>query len=424
MREWCSGVRLSVLALVLCSVVLTFNARSTVVSDSTYAATRKRSISAPVVLPRPTAAASFPPPPPSPLPEEIVIAKAASTQQQQQQQPQQQQNVPKSVGRTATPGEQSHGWRRTLPPHLASTAVWFEHERTLAEIFVDVPAGGIVWLTFANTAFADFAVNWAAHVYRLQKERHMAIAALDQDFQRRLVGEGLPYFGYDHGRTGDLRSSVTEFRRLGALKGALVLQVLRAERHVLLSDVDVIWMADPTSVLAGLAVHADVMSATDCLHVTGDEAKFPVTAQVSRMRASPHLHTSPAHLTSTPRLTSTLRHTSTSAYLSPPPLSYSSHLTSTSISPPPLTSHLHLHPHRTSQGVNRCAFNPGNSLGHAAFNTGVTYFRPSTEAKAFAAAWRNRLLSVEKSVSDVKLASILVLANALLQMLCCSVADA
>jgi hypothetical protein len=155
-----------------------------------------------------------------------------------------------SIGRRANASERSQGWRRTLPPESEATV--FEHERTLPEIFADVPAGGIVWLTFANTAFHDFAINWAAHVYRLEKQRHMAIAALDRPFQQRLLREGLPYFAHDHGLTGDLRSSVTEFRRLGALKGDLVLRVLRSERCVLLSDVDVIWMANPTSVLGRL----------------------------------------------------------------------------------------------------------------------------------------------------------------------------
>ena len=37
------------------------------------------------------------------------------------------------------------------------------------------------------------------------------------------------------------------------------------------------------------------------------------------------------------------------------------------------------------------------AAGHAAFNTGVVYFRPSVAAKAFAAAWRARLVSAERS---------------------------
>ena len=50
--------------------------------------------------------------------------------------------------------------------------------------------------------------------------------------------------------------------------------MLRGNRHVLLSDVDVVWLADPTTTLRALAVDADVMSATDCLSVPGDEDKI------------------------------------------------------------------------------------------------------------------------------------------------------
>lgn len=227
----------------------------------------------------------------------------------------------------ATQANLGRGWKRSLPPDVAATAAWFAHERTLSALFDDVDVGGVVWLTFSNTAFKDFTINWAAHIYRLRRERAAVIAALDVPLQNALLAEQLPFFGYDHGRTSDLRSDVVEFRRLGALKGELVLKILRAERHVLLSDVDVAWLKDPTATLHELAAHADVMSATDCLHITGDEAKAA----------------------------------------------------------------------RSVKGINRCAYNPGNQEGHAAFNTGVVFFRPSTAAKAFAAAWRARLVSVEKS---------------------------
>jgi len=227
----------------------------------------------------------------------------------------------------ANAGLGGSGWKRTLPLHIYRAATWFDEERTLAQIYRDVDVGGIVWLTFANSAFRDLTLNWVAHLYGLRKERAMAVAALDRPFQQLLLEERLPFFAFDHGMQGDLRSNVSGFRRLGALKGTLVLSVLRSERHVLLSDVDVVWLADPTPILASLARHADVMSATDCLHVTDDERKFP----------------------------------------------------------------------RRPQGTNRCAYNPGNADGHAAFNTGVVYFRPSKPAKAFAAAWRARLVSVEPS---------------------------
>ena len=54
-------------------------------------------------------------------------------------------------------------------------------------------------------------------------------------------------------------------------------------------------------------------------------------------------------------------------------------------------------PERQRQGTNRCAFAAGNSAGHAAFNTGVVFFRDTPAAKAVAVAWRQRLLDEEKN---------------------------
>ena len=108
------------------------------------------------------------------------------------------------------------GWKRTLPAHIAATAHWFERERSLDELFVDVPSGGTVWMTFANSAFEDLCLNWAGHVYRLQKERSAIIAALDPRIQQVLRRDELPSFGFFHNEPGmdiDLRSNVTGFRR-------------------------------------------------------------------------------------------------------------------------------------------------------------------------------------------------------------------
>jgi hypothetical protein len=219
-------------------------------------------------------------------------------------------------------------WRRALPKRTRELASWFDAPRTVDEILLEVPEGGTVWLTLANYAFRDLAINWAAHVYKLRKERSAAIAALDHTFLSTLVAERMPCLDFVQPllrrASEDLRSNVTGFRRFGATKASLVLAFLARGREVLLSDVDVVWISDPMPSIRPF-LGADVMSSTDCTSISGDEAHV----------AGP----SPA-------------------------------------------------------GAVRCAYQPGNKAGHAAFNTGVLYFRATLAARAVAAAWRVMLLSV------------------------------
>jgi len=142
------------------------------------------------------------------------------------------------------------------------------------ELLAAVPEGAAVWLSLSNSAFRDLAVNWAAHVYRLGKERSAAIAALDRNFVAALVAERLPCLELVHPLlerpAANLRSNVTGFRRFGAMKASLVLSFITRGRDVLLSDVDVVWIRDPEAVLRPL-MEADVMSSTDCTSITADE---------------------------------------------------------------------------------------------------------------------------------------------------------
>lgn len=234
--------------------------------------------------------------------------------------------VPEVMESSSTAPDMS--WRRALPEHARQLASWFDAPRTVEEMLVEVPKGGTVWLTLANYAFRDLAVNWAAHVYKLRKERSAAIAALDHKFLSTLVAERLPCLDFVQPllqrASEDLRSNVTGFRRFGATKASLVLAFLTRDREVLLSDVDVVWISDPMPSIRPL-LGADVMSSTDCISVTGDEAHLAGPAPV---------------------------------------------------------------------GSVRCAYQPGNKFGHAAFNTGVLYFRATLAAQAVAAAWRVMLLSV------------------------------
>ena len=172
-----------------------------------------------------------------------------------------------------------------LPTEVVREATWYDRERTLPALFEDVAEGGIVWMSFANQAFESLAYNWAAHVYMLRKERQLVLASLDGALQVQLRRHRLPFFSFSMAGTtsADLRSNVTEFRLMGALKGELLLSVLNARRNVLLSDVDVIWLADPEPLLRTLW-DADVMSATDCLSPIADDERAPPPERQRQVR--------------------------------------------------------------------------------------------------------------------------------------------
>ena len=226
----CGTTRLAVASLVLLSVFLTVRERLALrgrLHVPTLGQWEEPSM--PSILPQDTGELH----PPAPAPQKRTVSRAAiSTKSVVDSESTgtsyTQCSTPRLDGpRASVLGNVVHGWKRTLPLEIYLCASWFDKERSLAQIYADVQVGGVVWLTFANSAFRDQALNWAAHVYELRKERAMAIAALDKPLQQQLLSHRLPYLGFDHGLTSDLRSNLTGFRRLGALKGTLVLSVLR-----------------------------------------------------------------------------------------------------------------------------------------------------------------------------------------------------
>ena len=186
------------------------------------------------------------------------------------------------------PSSAFSGWRRILPAERAGGHFYGE-ERSLLRLFGTVPQGQTVFLALANAAVGDLAVNWAAHIYKLQLDSRAVIACLCSALLRRLLSEGIPAMDYIHrGLEADVRSSREGFRRMGALKGALVLRILTAGRSVLLSDVDVVWLRDPMPfAMATLSAHADVMVSTDCLSITADEEASPRRRGVNRCAYRP-----------------------------------------------------------------------------------------------------------------------------------------
>tara|TARA_B100000795_G_scaffold212702_1_gene166369 strand:+ start:548 stop:2539 length:1992 start_codon:yes stop_codon:yes gene_type:complete len=118
---------------------------------------------------------------------------------------------------------------------------------------------------------------------------HAFIGALDGSISKALLARGLPTMrvglngstavalddaaGGSDGAAdegGNFRLVFSKFRAYGVTKAVLIAWLLRAKRHVVVSDVDCAWLAPPQYLLKELP-EADVMAGTDCLHVLSDD---------------------------------------------------------------------------------------------------------------------------------------------------------
>ena len=159
------------------------------------------------------------------------------------------------------------------PTPTRGRALDMSKERPLEEVLQDVEVGGLVWLSFANSAVSQIAVNWARHVEKIGMIRSATVAALDRKLLELLLSERVPCFRhFEEGMQSDVRSSRTGFRKLGVIKAELVLRVLAEWRHVLVSDVDVLWLRDPSELLQSRRL-ADAMVSSDCLSIKADEVR-------------------------------------------------------------------------------------------------------------------------------------------------------
>ena len=154
---------------------------------------------------------------------------------------------------------------------------------TRAAFLERVPEGGLAFFTVANDAYADLAINWALLLIPvlepLGAAGHLFLGALDRQLATKLLARGLPtmrvglsgaHDGAEDAPTTNFRLTFSKFRAYGVTKADLIVWLLRARRHVVVSDVDCAWLSPPHYLLTALA-EADVMAGTDCLHVLADD---------------------------------------------------------------------------------------------------------------------------------------------------------
>lgn len=160
-------------------------------------------------------------------------------------------------------------------------------EVTTAEAFhAALPPGEAVWLTFSNKAYLHFAQNWYMSVRHIGRHRQVIVAALDPATLGAWRSLRVPVLDYsEFGDSSDFRgigSDQARFRKMGAMKVAAFLQLLKLGRTVLVSDVDTVWTADPQPFFERRGVAADISVSSDCLSKTADQNKRGDSARFDR----------------------------------------------------------------------------------------------------------------------------------------------
>jgi len=145
--------------------------------------------------------------------------------------------------------------------------------------------GDTVSACFATTEMLDFLVNWLEHASRLEM-RNVLVIAMDEHTARWCDENGVARMdasdAIDKSEMNDPRVEVADvgyrmtrgFNLLGEAKTASIAKLLDMGLDVFLSDVDVVWLRNPSDYFeSGQLALADVAVTSDC--VFGSERRRP-----------------------------------------------------------------------------------------------------------------------------------------------------
>ncbi|KAL1520276.1 hypothetical protein AB1Y20_023744 [Prymnesium parvum] len=127
----------------------------------------------------------------------------------------------------------------------------------------------LVFVTFANSAQADFALNWLAHLAAYG--RAALVGATDESAARTLSAAGAVCFGVPSAiGEAEAKWGSAGFAQMGRTKAALVARLLAFNLTLFFADADVAFLRDPFDYVqqrlrdgAQLLFHTDAFSASD-----------------------------------------------------------------------------------------------------------------------------------------------------------------
>uniref|UniRef100_A0A061QQR3 Glycosyltransferase n=1 Tax=Tetraselmis sp. GSL018 TaxID=582737 RepID=A0A061QQR3_9CHLO len=132
----------------------------------------------------------------------------------------------------------------------------------------------IIIVTWANDHFSDFVFNWVHHIQKHGIANYL-VGAMDRKIGARLAQAGIQAFAmYEEGtgavaglHTGAFVWGGRHFHMMGREKVRLAKTFTGFGLDLMLCDVDVVWVKDPTKYFAAIP-QADVLTSSDELHST------------------------------------------------------------------------------------------------------------------------------------------------------------
>ena len=167
----------------------------------------------------------------------------------------------------------------TLPPRPNSSCRP-ESDRVYVHSIETMPVtkGELVMMTYATGGVHDLTQNWVMHIQRLGMK--IIAIAMDEALVAQCIEQKFDCLDWSRTRASTdsmyVRGDEAGFRALGVRKVDALIAVLRAGVHVVLSDVDCVWSADPTDLVLGRIpqysafAEADLIVSTDCMDPIAD----------------------------------------------------------------------------------------------------------------------------------------------------------
>ncbi|KAG1662326.1 hypothetical protein FOA52_011484 [Chlamydomonas sp. UWO 241] len=152
--------------------------------------------------------------------------------------------------------------------------------RPTKEMVSKIAQNGYLVVTWANWHYQDFVMTWVYHVKEAGITGYI-VGAMDDQLLEALIAKDLNTFSMKSGlTTGDFGWGSKTFAKMGREKIRLIALFLRLGVHVVIADVDVLWLQNPLPYLDRYP-EADVLTSSDHLSNTHDTDELELWPQAA-----------------------------------------------------------------------------------------------------------------------------------------------